>query len=141
MVGSHPEFVAPNGIGVMNLNDYSENTFVGATGVVGGGTVPIPTGLTFFHNITKAKIDDNLNVNGFVGGMPRGMTQATVCIGARPQLGLPVIPLPQEAMSMSRGLRRLKRSHQSSAWNGLLFFSTFTNASCTGGNSLRGHSR
>ena len=84
---AHAELYSPNGKGTQSLNDFSFNALIGATGVQGTGSQPLPTGLTFFHTISVTKIDGNVNVNGFVGGTPRGITAATLCVGGLPPTG------------------------------------------------------
>ena len=69
---AHAEAYSPNGVGSQSLNDFSFNALIGSTGVQGSGSVPLPTGLTFFHTISQTKINHNVNVNPFVGGGPRG---------------------------------------------------------------------
>ena len=87
--GAHAEAYSPNGVGSQSLNDFSFNALIGSTGVQGSGSVPLPTGLTFFHTISNTKIDHNVNIDPFVGGGPRGVTSISVCVGGAPPTGGP----------------------------------------------------
>jgi hypothetical protein len=84
---SHSEFLDPGGTAAMPVATVLHNNFVDATGVVGEGAAMLPLGLTDVHSVTAVKIDGNVNIGSFVGGMARGITQIVGCIGGAPPTG------------------------------------------------------
>ena len=78
----HAEFSSPAGATDMSYINFLYNTLIGATGVVGEGTSPLPLGLTFQHTVANVKIDGNTLVTPYVGGMARGITSMTGTLGA-----------------------------------------------------------